>query len=257
MTQKKLNEIFLKQGAAVPCFFFKKLGSTNDEAKNLIRSGVERGAVLAARQTKGRGRFGRVFLSKKGKGVYLSYFAPCALADVMPLGGLCALAVVRAVWDLYRIRCEIKWPNDVVFEGKKLSGILPESVGGAGECRAAVIGVGINVNYTSVDFGVLKKTAVSVRQLTKKRQCVFTLAAAAAKRLDEIFAALPQNKAALAAEYAARCGTLGKTVQFVKDGKAVTAKAVGTDADCALILDINGKAEKIAWGEISVKPADN
>lgn len=255
LTQKKLNEIFLKQGAAAPCFFFKKTGSTNDEAKNLIRSGVEKGAVLAARQTRGRGRFGRAFLSKKGKGVYLSYFGPCALADVMPLGGLCALAVTGAVWDLYKIPCKIKWPNDVIFNGKKLSGILPESVGG-GERRAAVIGIGINVNYTSFDFGALKKTAISVRQIVKKPRCVFTLAAAVTKRLEEIFAGLSGNKAALAAEYAALCDTVGKNVEFIRDGKTVSAKAVATDADCALILEVNGETEKIAWGEISVKPAD-
>ncbi|MDD4832832.1 MAG: hypothetical protein PHI78_04050, partial [Clostridia bacterium] len=116
VTQKKVNKIFLERGNELPCSFLRKTDSTNTLAKKLLQTQkLSNGTVLTQQQTKGRGRYDRTFLSKKGKGVYMTFVAPYQEEFGSAIGGLCCLAVVDAVKNLYDIDCTIKWPNDVLY----------------------------------------------------------------------------------------------------------------------------------------------
>lgn len=253
LTKKNFYKIFAKQGITLPCFFYGSVDSTNTRAKELTKKGLDGGAVIAARQTKGRGRYDRSFLSKRGKGVYLSFVGQ-ARENFAALSALSALAVLGAVKQIYDIECKIKWPNDVIYQGKKLCGILPESVA-AGDTRYVIVGVGVNVNYTEVDFGALAGKAVSIRQITGKNSCVLTLAAQLVKNLQTVFSRFDGEEQILIEEFRASCDTIGKTIVFERGGATVTGKAVGIDESCALLVEREGRTEKIAWGEISVRPA--
>ncbi|HPG91784.1 MAG TPA: biotin--[acetyl-CoA-carboxylase] ligase [Clostridia bacterium] len=253
LTQKKVNKIFLEQGSNLPCSFVKKTDSTNNLAKKLILSGqIKKGVVLAQMQTKGRGRYDRVFLSKSGKGVYMTFVSPFLVEYGASIGGICCLAVVDAVKNLYDIDCAVKWPNDVLFKEKKLCGILSETVV-FDEARYILIGVGVNVNYTDTDFGSLSDTAVSVSQIIGKKTDTVVLAAEIGKNLDRIFADYKNDYQQFIKRYSSICDTIGREIIYQKDGQSYCGKAMKIDEDCSLIIETDGKTEKIAWGEIVIK----
>ena len=126
-------------------------GSTNQLAKGQALAGAAHGtAVIADRQTGGRGRFGRAFFSPPGRGLYLSYIArPDWTAETLSLLTVyTAVAVCDAVQTVCELRPRAKWVNDLLMGEKKICGILTEASleGESGRLEWAVIGIGINVN---------------------------------------------------------------------------------------------------------------
>jgi BirA family transcriptional regulator, biotin operon repressor / biotin---[acetyl-CoA-carboxylase] ligase len=126
---------------------FPSLPSTNDHAKALARrDALAWTVVLADEQTAGRGRQGKAWTSPRG-GLYLSLvLRPSPPADarwsLLPLAA--GLAVVEAL-DEWSVRAALKWPNDVLLDGRKLGGILVEGASGPGGLESAVVGIGVNV----------------------------------------------------------------------------------------------------------------
>ncbi len=140
--------------------FFGEIGSTNSEAKRLAEEGEEEGILLVAdRQTSGRGRRGRSWISPKGKNVY---FTLMLRPDISPekapmLTLVMAVAVASAISELYtedipeEKRVSIKWPNDILIGKKKVCGILTEMSAEKDYIHYVVIGVGINVRKQDFD----------------------------------------------------------------------------------------------------------
>lgn len=147
---KELQAAFA--GETVEIFAYGELDSTNTEAKRLAARGVTDIAVIAAEgQTAGRGRMGRSFFSPHGTGVYFSflYTPQKPLADAVSVTSATAVAVMRAVRGLTGLQCGIKWVNDLYLDGKKVCGILCESV--LVNDRPQVI-VGIGINLCTAEF---------------------------------------------------------------------------------------------------------
>ena len=133
-----------------------EVDSTNTYLKQLAANGApDETAVLSIRQTAGRGRRGRSFLSEPG-GLYLSYLIrPHESAqELLHLTALAGLCVCNAIWQVTGMQPSIKWPNDPVLNGKKLCGILTElSVSlETQEPEYVVIGIGINIRHTKTAF---------------------------------------------------------------------------------------------------------
>ena len=126
-------------------FRFQVLESTNTKAISMAKGGIAEAVVTAARQTGGRGRMGNSFLSPEG-GLYLSVLTSRLKAGegVLALTPAAALAVRRAILRTYGLSCGIKYPNDLLLEGRKVCGILCESVS-CGDRFCVVVGTGINV----------------------------------------------------------------------------------------------------------------
>ena len=126
-------------------FHFEVLDSTNDKALALAREGFAQAVVTASRQESGRGRLGRSFASPQG-GLYLSLLSERLSPGegLLAITPAAALAVRRAILRTYGISCRIKYPNDLILQGRKVCGILCESLT-EGERFLTVIGVGINV----------------------------------------------------------------------------------------------------------------
>lgn len=138
-----------------PLLAFREVGSTNDLAKEFAEHHAPDGLVVTARnQTGGRGRRGRTWVSFPEKAAYLSAVIrpPWKAGDARWLGVLGAVSVADTVEMLGVKRVAIKWPNDVLIEGRKIAGILVEPRVGEGLLDFAVIGIGVNVRQVDPDW---------------------------------------------------------------------------------------------------------
>jgi BirA family transcriptional regulator, biotin operon repressor / biotin---[acetyl-CoA-carboxylase] ligase len=148
-----------------PILSYDEVTSTNDVIKDLaVRNAPEGTTVLARAQSRGRGRRGRVWASVPGKGIYMSVLLRPSLPgkDAGRLSLLGGVAVVRALEQFNLRELTLKWPNDVLAQGRKIAGVLIEPRIGAGRIEFAVVGIGINVRQTAEDWtDALKQTATS------------------------------------------------------------------------------------------------
>lgn len=132
-----------------------EVGSTQDELRKLADEGAPEGTlVIAERQTKGRGRMGRSWLSPAGKGIWMSLLlrprVPLQLTPQLTL--LAAVALSRAITRVVPLPIGIKWPNDLLVNGRKISGILLESAAEDERLRYVVVGLGISANLDAEDY---------------------------------------------------------------------------------------------------------
>ena len=128
-------------------FFFETLGSTMDEAFRLGTSGLAEGVVVAERQSAGRGRADRPWVSDGGDLLATLVFRPDLPLSMVGALGLEALtALAETLRDVCGLEARLKWPNDLVVDGRKLAGVLVEAVGPADRPRFYSVGVGLNVH---------------------------------------------------------------------------------------------------------------
>ncbi len=138
-----------------PYFYYEEISSTNDKVMALASEGFPEGTlVIAESQTKGRGRLGRNWISLPKKGLYFSFLLrPPVEARLIPqLTLISALTMIESLEALYGVDARLKWPNDIVINGKKLAGILAEAQVEPQRVKFVVIGIGLNVFYQPEDF---------------------------------------------------------------------------------------------------------
>ncbi len=135
--------------------YFMEIDTTNTRAKDLAAEGAPEGTlVIAEKQTKGRGRKGRSWFSPLGHGIYTSFI----LRPAMPPSGapritlMTAVAIAEALLSLMQLEVRIKWPNDILVNGKKLAGILTEISTEMDAINYIVVGIGLNVNTPFKDL---------------------------------------------------------------------------------------------------------
>lgn len=225
--------------------------STNNELKR--RTDAPNGTVVAARrQTAGRGRLGRSFVSQDG-GLYLSALLRPELPPerLLHLTAMVAVAVRRAIAEI-GVETQIKWVNDLLCDGKKLCGILVEWSG-----RAAIVGIGINCNTQTFPDELTEK-ATSIRNVTKQIIDIDTLAVLVVRELRRMEAVLLTERAKWLEEYAANCLTIGRPVKLLRIGRPpCEAFAVGIDETAALNVRLaDGSIETVQSGEAVVRGID-
>jgi BirA family biotin operon repressor/biotin-[acetyl-CoA-carboxylase] ligase len=149
---------------------FETCPSTNDVARKLAEEGAEEGTVVTAgEQTRGRGTKGRSWHSPKGKGLYASVILRPKEADILLLPLLAGVACTEAIRRGTGARVGLKWPNDVVWKGEKLGGILCETGVKGGAIVYAVVGLGLNISQRKKDFPEeFRRTATSLWLIRKK-----------------------------------------------------------------------------------------
>lgn len=244
-------------GGEVLCL--RETDSTNDELKRRAMAGAPTGlAVTADTQTGGKGRRGRSFQSLAEKGLYLSVLLrpQVPLEQVSQLTAWTAVAVCRAVEAVSGVQPSIKWPNDVLVEGKKLCGILTELGVEAetGSLSYVVVGMGTNLTQTEADFGpelsqIATSLAILGHPVTRRE-----LAVALLDELDKMNAAFPQGREEYLAQYRRRCVTLGREVKLVRPDGETPATALDIDGDFALRVRLaDGREETVSSGEVSVR----
>ena len=233
-----------------------EVDSTNTYLKQLASNGApDETAVLSIRQTAGRGRRGRSFLSEPG-GLYLSYLIrPHESAqELLHLTALAGLCVCNAVRQVTGMQPSIKWPNDPVLNGKKLCGILTElSVSlETQEPEYVVIGIGINCNQTQ--FPQELDMATSLRIEAGRPADVNAIAAALLLELSRMRREFLSRKSDWIAAFSQNCLTVGKDIQILRAGTVRQAKATGIGPDAELLVEYpDGTSVSVSSGEVSVR----
>ena len=147
------DEVAAKVNALFPdtyISFFDSVASTQEIAHEIVhRQAPEQGIVVAERQTEGKGRLGRTFSSESGTGIWMSVILrPELPVNKMPqLTLVTAVAICKAVREVTGAELSIKWPNDLLLNGKKCCGILTEVQSDPDEVKSVIIGIGLNVNH--------------------------------------------------------------------------------------------------------------
>lgn len=247
-----MTELKLRERREAPVYFMESVNSTNTRLKELARQGAPQGTVVAAlRQTGGRGRLGRSFSSPPG-GLYLSILwrpeLPPEKASRLSCAG--ALAACAAIEEVCGVSPDIKWPNDLLLGGKKISGILTEA-SWQGEGRSFVIvGTGINVNTRSFPEE-LRDIASSLYLETGKSWELERLASAFVARLDSVYEGWGEDGGAFIEEYRRRCITPGREVLIDHEGSRAKVRALAVEDDYSLLIQWpDGRREKKSFGEI-------
>lgn len=220
-------------------------GSTNDEAGHLADKGAREGTVVwALEQTGGRGRRGRRWASPRGNLYSSTIVRPeCAAARAAELGFVAALAVADIVPPGRKVR--VKWPNDVLVDGGKIAGILPESaVGQDGKAEHVVLGIGVNVGF-----------APSLPEMRYPGAMLGGTVEAALEKLTAALAArLAQWRgegfASVRAAWLAQAGPVGLEVDVKLGEELVRGRFAGIDQDGGLLLDTPAGPRKIVAGEL-------
>lgn len=229
-----------------------EVDSTNRVARAWAREGAPHGAVVIAnRQTAGRGRRGRQWSSAPDMGLWLSIIirpkVEVQALTLLPLAA--ALAAADACTAASGAAVQIKWPNDILLEGRKLVGILVELEG-----SAAVIGIGINVRQQPQDFPPeLQSRAGSLEMLTGHPVSMETLEQSLLLALEQYIDAWDFLPA-----YRTRCTTLGSAVQVVEVNGTFTGTAEGLDDTGALLVrDETSTLRRIWAADVSVRGLEN
>ena len=262
MTEKDLEPALLRRKFGENDFLnefrvFEELDSTNEYLKREIENLTGNTLIIALAQNAGKGSKGRNWDSPAGSGIWMSFLIrpdiPAVKAPMLTL--VIALSIAKAMRVLYNIPVQIKWPNDIVCNGKKLCGILTEMKKLSDGSYGVVIGMGINVNTESFPQELLNK-ATSVYIETGKKSCRADLVAAVIDNFSNDYKSFLQTQdlSLLLREYSHLSATVGKPVRVMdlKGEYTATAISVGSDG-CLLVQCEDGQTKKILGDEVSVR----
>lgn len=223
--------------------YLKETTSTNDVAKELARAGLpEIGLIVADRQTLGRGRQGRRWVSESGNGLWFSLVLRprLAFADSGLLAIASALAVDAAVRREFSLKgVTLKWPNDVMVRGRKLAGILVEA-GGGRQMDWAVVGIGINTTENIHRLADVNRPVASIGVETGSPVCRVRLLVSLMGCLANIYRRLQFDRDDILSRFAQRCETVGQRICWTDGEGTKTGTAFALDASGALLVRVPG-----------------
>lgn len=251
--EKQLNTKYIGRQIA----YFDEITSTNDYAKEWAKEGAREGTlVVAETQMNGRGRLGRNWHSPKGTGIWMSLVLRPQLEihQIPQLTLIAGLSMCEAIRGATGLEAGIKWPNDIVVEGKKVCGILAEAGLQGGTLNYVVVGVGVNVN-TEV-FSEDLPYASSLRLLGDKEYDRVHVLVAFAKYFEEYYEAWRQegNLTPILKRYKIFCLNLNKQAIITNnEAEEIVYVSDVTQDGNLLIQDIKGNLRCVASGEISIR----
>ncbi len=219
--------------------------STNTFLKKYAEEKAEGAVVIAKKQSAGRGRLGRTFVSKEN-GLYMSILIKPQNCDkLMLLTSMAAVAVYRAVKQLTD-DVKIKWVNDIYVNGKKVAGILTETAFNDGKISYAVVGIGVNLVKPQLGMDESIKN-IAGYLLEQDTGIGNSFTADIINNFFEIY-----NGGEFLDDYRNNSMLTGKTVSYVKQDILHTGVVQGIDDECGLIILENGKNITLKCGEVSV-----
>ena len=228
---------------------FKTLDSTNDKAKEFSKKGLSNIVIVADKQTRGKGRFNRKW-SSETDGLYMTIvLKEMDLDNAGYLTLIASIAVAKTIISSSKLNAEVKWPNDVLVNDKKICGILTETVSNAD--NYALIGIGVNVNQKKFDKKIVNKTT-SLKIETNRNYNINKISKTIIKEFNNLYKYYnKKNYKEIINVWKKYSHTLGKKIRAVTLSGVYIGEAVGIDSDCSLILKLkNGNVKKIAEGDI-------
>ena len=237
--------------------FLEQVDSTNEEAKRQAEKGAPDGTlVAAAEQSAGKGRRGRTWISEKGTGVWMSLLLrpdfPPECASMLTL--VAAMAVEKGISQVTGVDGQIKWPNDVVIEGKKVCGILTE-MSTEMECiHYVVVGIGINVGTEEFPEEI-RDLATSLYLSTQKKVKRAVLAAAVAEAWEFYYEQFLKSGDLrfLMEEYNERLVNRGREVKVLALDGGYMGISQGINEKGELLVETGGMVRTVISGEVSVR----
>lgn len=271
-----LDAVALRQALLAPAGGWASLdvvastGSTNADLLEAARKGAaDRSVLIAEQQEAGRGRHLRAWTSPPRAGLSFSVLfrttgVPIGVLGWLPL--LTGVAVADAVQRVAGVDVELKWPNDILIDGRKLGGILAEVATTAPE-PAVVVGLGLNVSLRADELPVPTATSLAIEQaLCTDRDPVLraVLRELAVRESHWRSTGGDPVRSGLATDYRRRCSTLGRAVVVTlpagetSDGRSLSGKAVEVDEMGRLVVrDENGVHHSVSAGDVThVRPVD-
>jgi BirA family biotin operon repressor/biotin-[acetyl-CoA-carboxylase] ligase len=252
-------------GFGAPLFYFPTIGSTNDVAARLAAGGAPEGTTVAAEaQSSGRGRLGRTWFSPRGAGLYVSIVirpdaggrdrqggaaAAPSLPAVVTLASGVALA--DAIRESTGLQAEIKWPNDIVCERRKLAGILAEASAQGAELEYVILGFGVNIRPVTYPPDVAQRATSIEAELGRTVDRGLLLARA----LAHVSACRETLRSGCIGGLLDRWRRLspsavGARVEWRAPGGTVSGLTAGLDHDGALLVNRGGRIERVVAGEV-------
>ena len=244
-------------------YYFESVDSTQDQALKMAEDGTNNGAVIvAAKQTHGRGRNKRRWVSPKG-GIWISVILQpkfdVSMATLFPIAS--SLALSLAIEKTCKIKPELKWPNDLTINGRKIAGMLVDALLESNRISRLVLGVGINFNVNVQDIEEsLKGTPnfYGAASLDGQKNNVKPVEVVQSFliELEEIYKMLcAKQTKAIISKWTARSSTIGREVEVELDTDAgeknIKGRALKIDEDGALIIITkNNKTHKVIAGDV-------
>ena len=237
---------------------YYKIGSTNSAAMAAAAEGVSHGSVfLAEEQTAGRGRGANSWQSPRSTGIYCSVVLRPEVppSDILVLSLAAGLAVQSAIQQVdSRVQADLKWPNDLLIDGKKVCGILTEMNAEATRVRYIVVGIGINVNQPSFPREL---QATSLQLVTGSEWSRVELVAALLKSVDREYRSLvedPDSRQAILQRFAEKSSwVVGKKVRIEENGSAFEGTTEGLDSRGFLLVRSGHGLQTVLSGTVREK----
>jgi BirA family transcriptional regulator, biotin operon repressor / biotin---[acetyl-CoA-carboxylase] ligase len=236
--------------------YFREIDSTNNYARGLAERGEPQGAiVIAERQTLGRGRLGRRWVSPPYVNLYCSIILRPNLppAHTPRITLTAAVALADAIESFSPVAPVIKWPNDILAGDKKLAGVLTEAVSNSQRVEFVILGIGVNLNFPLDSMPPeIRERATSLSVLAGKSVSREGFLRRLLQDLDRCYGVLEETGfAALASRWDARFGLRGRRVRVEMTDRTIIGRAIGIDADGALIIESpDGGRQRIVAGDV-------
>jgi BirA family biotin operon repressor/biotin-[acetyl-CoA-carboxylase] ligase len=255
ITENELREHLTTKKFGRKMYLFERLDSTNTYAKQLASEGCEEGAIVIAEdQYAGRGRQGRMWVAEAGTSLTFSILLKPTIApeSIGILSLYAGLAITEAVMQQSGIRPACKWPNDILFDGKKFCGILSEAVFNNGMLAATIIGAGLNINQLEFPHEI-RQSATSLALVNGHTYDRTILLAAILQQLEYWYKYVQSGHHNIILDrWRTHCPMIGQEIAVDQQGTIIRGIASGLADDGGLIIQSNGSKIKMFAGDVTI-----
>lgn len=258
MTEAEIKSLMHTDWVAKEVLYFDTIDSTNTKAQELAEKGYQSGTlVVADKQESGKGRRGRSWVSPSGTGIFMTLMIK---PDINPnnasmLTLVAALAVAKAITSVTGEEAMIKWPNDIVVNGKKVCGILTEMNAQFDYINHIVVGIGINVHNESFPEEISQMASSLMIEAGGKRFHRAQIIAETMSYFEQYYDTFlkTQDLSALVREYDKLLVNRNKSVRVLDPKEPFDGKAMGITPKGELIVDTWESRKLVSSGEVSVR----
>lgn len=235
--------------------YVEEVDSTNSFLLNAANNiNIDGTVLLAERQLKGRGRKERKWYSAKDQNLTFSILLKRKFDEkrIHLLNFGAALAVAYSLENLYQLRINLKWPNDVLADNEKITGILIESTSKGSHIDKVVIGIGVNVNQTTFQ-GAYNINPTSVKKIIDQEVPRERLLSEILNNFEEVLERISSNPASILHDWKSRCRMLGEKISVQDENSVKDGIFDDVDEEGFLLLKVDDKIEKILFGDVSLR----
>lgn len=258
MTEAEIKSLMHTEWVAKEVLYFDTIDSTNTKAQEIAEKGYPSGTlVVADKQESGKGRRGRSWVSPSGTGIFMTLMIK---PDINPnnasmLTLVAALAVAKAITSVTGEEAMIKWPNDIVVNGKKVCGILTEMNAQFDYINHIVVGIGINVHNESFPEEISQMASSLMIEAGGKRFHRAQIIAETMSYFEQYYDTFlkTQDLSALVREYDELLVNRNKSVRVLDPKEPFDGKAMGITPKGELIVDTWESRKLVSSGEVSVR----